>query len=163
ATMPHIVGEQFNHAFGVKIQHIPYRGAAAASVGIGSNEVQAGYIALGTVRPQVQAGTIRILGVVSDRRLPELPDVPTFDEAGLPGFDLLNWFGVMAPAGAPAEAVNRINAAMKAMVEDPAVLERFRQGGIIAMSESPSQFNARIRTDHEKYGKIIKNAGIKIE
>jgi len=69
----------------------------------------------------------------------------------------------MAPTGTPAEAVNRVNAAMKAMAEDPAVLNRFRQGGIIAMSESPAQFNARIRADHEKYGKIIKNAGIKIE
>jgi tripartite-type tricarboxylate transporter receptor subunit TctC len=163
ATMPHIVAEQFNHVFGVNIQHIPYRGAAPAAVGLGSNEVQAGFIALGTVRPQFQAGTIRILAVVSDKRLEELPNVPTFDEAGLHGFDLLNWFGVMAPAGTPAAAVDTINAAMKKMSEDPAILKRYREGGIVAMWEPAAKFNARIRADHEKYGKIIKTAGIKIE
>lgn len=163
ATMPHIVGAQFNHKYGVDIAHIPYRGAAPAAVGLGSNEIQVAFIALGSVRPQLQQGQARILAVVSDKRLEDLPDVPTFNEAGLPGFDLINWFGIMAPAGAPAAAVEKLNAAVKAMTMDAAVQARFRQSGIIAMAEPVAQFNARIRADHEMYGSIIKTAGIKVE
>jgi len=163
AGMPRIVGEQFNHVYGVEIATIPYRGAAPAAVGIGAGEVQAGFIALGSVKAQVQAGTIRLLAVVSPKRLAGAPDLPTFDEAGLPGFDLLNWFGVAAPAGTPREALDKLSQAMKAMVAEPAVQARFAEAGIESMWESPADFDARIRRDYEKYGEIIKRTGMRVE
>ncbi|MGE3935517.1 MAG: Bug family tripartite tricarboxylate transporter substrate binding protein [Rhodospirillaceae bacterium] len=163
AGMPRIVGEQFNHVYGVEVASIPYRGAAPAAVGLGAGEVQAGFIALGSVKAQVQAGTIRLLAVVSPRRLSGAPDLPTFDEAGLPGFDLLNWFGVVAPAGTPRPAIEKLNLAMKAMVDEPAVRARFAEAGIEAMAEPPADFDARIRRDYEKYGEIIKRTGMRVE
>jgi tripartite-type tricarboxylate transporter receptor subunit TctC len=162
-TMPHIVTEQFKHLFGLDLAHIPYRGGAPTAMGLASNEVQVSFLALGSIRPQVKAGQVRILGVVSDKRLEELPDVPTFDQAGLAGFDLTNWFGVMGPNGLPADIVGKLNAAVQAMVADPVVLNRYREAGVVAMSESAAAFNARIRSDYEKYGAIIKTAGIKVE
>lgn len=163
ATMPHIVGEQFKRLFGVDMVHIPYRGSGPGAVGLGAGEVQASFAGYGSVRPQVNAGTARLLGVVYKSRIPDLPDVPTFDEVGLAGFDLINWFGLMAPAGTPPEVIAKINAAIKTMNDDPAVLKRYREGGIEALWESPQTFNARIAAEYEKYGAVIKAVGMKIE
>ncbi|MGE3935518.1 MAG: Bug family tripartite tricarboxylate transporter substrate binding protein [Rhodospirillaceae bacterium] len=163
ATMPHIVGEQFKRLFGVDMVHIPYRGSGPGAVGVGAGEVQATFAGLGSIKPQFSAGTVRVLGAVYKSRIPDLPDVPTFDELGLTGFDLINWFGLMAPAGTPPEVIAKINAGIKTMNDDPAVLKRYREGGIEALWESPETFNARIAAEYEKYGAVIKAVGMKIE
>jgi len=162
-TMPHIVTEKFKHQFGLDLAHIPYRGGAPTAMGLATNEVQLSFLALGSIRPQVQSGQVRILGVVSDKRLADLPDVPTFDEAGLSGFDLVNWFGVLGPKGLPADVVGKLNTAVRAMVADPVVLTRYRESGVVPMAETADAFNARIRSDYAKYGDIIKTADIKVQ
>ncbi|MGE0743695.1 MAG: Bug family tripartite tricarboxylate transporter substrate binding protein [Rhodospirillales bacterium] len=162
-TMPHIVTEQFKHQFGLDLAHIPYRGGAPTAMGLATNEVQVSFLALGSIRPQLQSGQVRVLGVVSDGRLEDLPAVPTFDEAGLAGFDLTNWFGVMGPTGLPADVVGKLNGAVRAMLADPAIKARLREVGVVPLSEAPDAFNSRIRSDHEKYGGIIRTAGIKVQ
>lgn len=159
-TMPHLSAELFAYMTGIELVHVPYKGAAPAAVDIASGQVQLGFIALGSMRAQIQAGQIRVLAVGSRERLAAIPDVPTFAEAGLPGYDVTNWFGVFAPKGTPRVAVTTMNREINRMFDDPKVAARIQEGGMLPMRETPEQFAKRVADDNIKWRDVVKRAGI---
>lgn len=159
-TMPHLSAELFAYMTGTQLEHVPYKGAAPAAVDLAAGEIQIAFIALGSMRAQIAAGQVRALAVGSKDRLAAIPDVPTFAEAGLPGYDVTNWFGVFAPRGTPREVVAFINTQIGRMFDDPAILKRITEGGMVPMRESPEAFAKRVADDDSKWRDVVKRAGI---
>ena len=106
---------------------------------------------------------VKVLSVSQASRLAAAPDVPTVAEAGLPGFELTTWFGIVAPRGTPAAIVAQLNRQIQAMLDDPLVRERLAAGGLEPLKESPAEFGSRMRRDHERFRDIVKAAGLKPE
>jgi len=159
-TMPHLSAEVFAHMTGVEFVHVPYKGAAPAAVDLAAGQIQVAFIAYGSMRAQIAAGQVRVLAVGSKDRLAALPDVPTFAEAGLPGYDVTNWFGVFAPKGTPAPVVDTLNAHMGRMFDEPAVVKRLQDAGMLPMRESAADFAKRVRADSERWREVVRRAGI---
>ena len=162
-TSLHLAGELFAHMIGAKMVHVPYRGAAPAVVDLASGQIQLGFIGYSAVKSQLADKSIRALAVARAARVKALPDLPTVDEAGLPGFEVVTWFGLVTTRGAPREAVAALNRAIQQMLDDPAVAKRLLDGGMEPLTETPAQFAARIKQDYDKYGAIVKAANIKLE
>ena len=163
ATMPHLAAEVLSHMTGVKMVHIPYKGAAPAGVDLAAGRIQVSLLGVGSVRSQLAAGTVRILAVAAPRRIPAIPNVPTFAEAGLPAYEVTNWFGVLAPAAVPREIVLLLNNHIGQAFENPKAVEQLTGAGIVPMKESVDQFQKRIVSDNIKWRDVVKNAGIKPE
>jgi tripartite-type tricarboxylate transporter receptor subunit TctC len=159
-TIPHLAGELFAHAAGVRLTAVHYRGAGPALTDLLAGQVQAIFVGLGVVRTHAAAGTVRVLAVSQSRRLQSGPDIPTAEEAGLPGFELNTWFGIVAPKGTPERIIALLARQIHAMQDDPAVQKRFAEGGLEVLKESPAQFGARMRRDQERYRAIVKAAGL---
>ena len=123
-----------------------------------SNMPITGYPAIAS---QMSTGKFRVLATVNPRRSEFLPDVPTFAEAGLPGVELVSWFGIIAPAGTPRPIINRLNAEFNRALKRPDVRERFAQQGLETSGGTPEEMARRIRTDYERYSRIVKATGIK--
>jgi tripartite-type tricarboxylate transporter receptor subunit TctC len=163
ATMPHLAGALFARIVGIDIVHIPYRGAGPAAVDLGTGQVQLGFIGYGSIKAQVNAGTVRMLSVSRAQRQKAIPDVPTTAEAGMPDFQPINWFGVMAPSGTPGPVIALLNKHINAMLDDPEVQKRLEGSGIEPMKESPEQLAVRIKADYQKWGEVIRGANIRLE
>jgi len=159
-TIPHLSGELFAHAAGVRLTPVHYRGAGPALNDLLAGQVQAIFVGLGVVRSQP---SVKMLAVSQPKRLAAAPDVPTSAEAGLPAFELNTWFGVVAPRGTPEPIVNQLNRQMHAALDDPAVQKRLVDGGLEPLKDTPAQFGARMRRDHERFREIVKAAGLKPE
>jgi tripartite-type tricarboxylate transporter receptor subunit TctC len=162
-TMPHLAAERFARLVGIEMTHVPYRGANPATIDLSVGQIQVGFIALGTMRAQVDAGTVRPLAVAAKARLEGAPNVPTFEEAGVNGYEAVNWFGIFSAAGTPAPVKAMLNEHVNRMLDDPAVRQRLREGGMAPIKESVEQFAARVRADHAKWGEVVKVAGIKAD
>jgi tripartite-type tricarboxylate transporter receptor subunit TctC len=160
-TIPHLAGELFAQAAGVKLTPVHYRGAGPALADLVAGQVQAIFVGLGVVRSQAAAGTVKILGVSQSKRLAAAPDIPTAAEAGLPGFELTTWFGVVAPRGTPERIVALLNREIHALQDDPAVQKRLVDGGLEPLKETPAEFAERIRRDHRRFRGILQAAGLK--
>ena len=126
-------------------------------------QVQTVFAGLGVFRAQAAAGNVRILLVAQKTRLKSAPEVPTSEEAGLPGHEAITWFGIVAPRGTSDRIVATLNRQDHVMQDDPAVLKRLAEGGLDAPKESPAEFGARIRRDYERYREVVKSAGLKPE
>jgi tripartite-type tricarboxylate transporter receptor subunit TctC len=113
--------------------------------------------------PHVRSGKVRAIAISAPKRSPELPELPTFAEAGLPGYDTNAWYSMHAPAGTPPEIVRRLNAELVATLKDPDILERFKQLATDPVGNSPEEFAAFVRAELDKYARIIKSAGIKLD
>ena len=163
ATMPHLAAELLSFMTGVKMVHVPYKGAAPAGVDLAAGRIQVSLLGVGSVRAQLAAGTVRVLAVASPKRIAALPNVPTFAEAGLPQYEVTNWFGVLAPAATPREIVALLNNHIGQAFENPKAVEQLIGAGILPMRESVDQFQKRIVSDHLKWRDVVKNAGIKPE
>ena len=159
-TGPHLAAEVLAHLTGIKMVHVPYKGAGPASVDLAAGQVQLGMIAIGSAKGQIAAGQVRVLAVAGNRRLAALPDVPTFDEAGVSGYDVTNWFGVLAPRGTPRDVVASLNSHINQVLDDSQVVQRFQDVGTLPIKESVQQFQKRIVTDHAKWRDIVRIAGI---
>jgi tripartite-type tricarboxylate transporter receptor subunit TctC len=159
----HLAGELFKMRAGIDIVHVPYRGGAAMLTDLLSGRVQVAFDNLPQILPHVRSGAVRGLAVTSRERLAALPDLPTMIEAGVPGYEIISWFGVTAPAGTPAPVVARINAIMRAMVADPAVLAQLEQMGATPLSMTPEEFGAFLRAERERYGEIIRVSGARVD
>jgi tripartite-type tricarboxylate transporter receptor subunit TctC len=163
-SMPHLMMEFFVSMAGLKMIHVPYKGAGPALV-----DIIAGHVPLMTANilsslPHVKAGRLRAYGVTSAKRSPGAPDIPTIAEAGLPGYDAVTWFGVLAPAGTPRGIVTKLHAGVVNAVSDPAVRKRFIDDGADpSPSKSPEEFAALISSETRKWAKVIKDAGIQPE
>jgi len=162
-TSLHLAGELFAHMIGTKMVHVPYRGAAPAVVDLVSGQIQLGFIGYSAVKSQLADKSIHALAVSRATRIKALPDLPTVDEAGLPGFEVVTWFGLVTTKGVPRETVATLNRAIHQMLDDPAVTKRLLDGGMEPLTETPAQFADRIKKDYDKYGAIVKAANIKLE
>ena len=160
---PHMAGELFRHMANIDVWHIPYKTAPDALTDLIGGRITYTIDGIAIQLPQVRAGRIRALAVTSAHRLPAFPDIPTVAESGLPGYEYWAWMGVCAPAGTPKEIVTRLNAEITKIARTPEARAWFEEQGGEPITETPEQFAAYIRTEIARWGKIIREAGIKAE
>ena len=159
----HLAGEAFKKLAGVQMTHIPYKGSSQAHLDLISGNAQLMFDTTSSAIGQIKGGKVRALAVTSAKRSPELPDVPTLAEAGFPGLEMTTWYGVFAPAGTPKDVVARLNAEIMKALQAPEVKTR-----IAGLAGEPGtltieQFAALNRTDSERYGKLVREAAIKLD
>jgi tripartite-type tricarboxylate transporter receptor subunit TctC len=159
----HIAGEVFKDVARVELLHVPYKGVAPALVDLLAGRIDVMFDAFAQYEPHLQSGKLRALGVAHGARLSRLPDVPTTAEAGLPGFVLASWFGLAAPAGTPAEAIERVNAQVLKAIAAQDVREQMGKLGLEPGGSTPQQYAAMIADELARWRSIVKAAGIKLE
>ena len=164
-TAQHLGGEMFKAmAGGLQITHIPYKGGGQAISDVVGGQVKLGVLGLAPVLPHLKSGKLKALGVTGKRRVAILPDVPTIAESGLPGFETVQWYGVVAPAGTPSAVISKLYAELVKAVRRPAVVERLAAVGMEVMpSASPAEFASFIREDVTKWPAVVKTAGAKVD
>ncbi len=162
-TTPHLSGELFRLSLGVDLVHVPFNGAGPAINSVIGGHTPIGFTALTTAVQQANAGTLRALAVTGAKRSPALPEVPTMAEAGLPDQEAYTWQGVLVPARTPKEIVDFLYRALRKVVAQPEVKERFAALGFEPVVNSPDEFAAQVKADIAKWGKVIHDAGIKPE
>jgi tripartite-type tricarboxylate transporter receptor subunit TctC len=159
----HLAGEMFKQLTGTSIVHVPYKGSGDAIKDLLAGTVNMNFDTMPPVMPHIQAGKLRGLAISTPRRLSQLPDVPTFEEEGIRGFDVTNWYGVMAPGATPRDLVGKLNADINKAMQVPEVRTRLEAVGTQLREQSPAEFEAFMKAEVAKYGKLIKDAGIRIE
>jgi tripartite-type tricarboxylate transporter receptor subunit TctC len=159
ATVAHLTGELFQKTAGIKYTHVPYKGTAQALPDVISGRAAFFIASVESAMPQVKAGQLRALAVTGAKRAKDLPNVPTVAESGYKDFTAVTWFGIAVPAGTPDPIVQKLNTDLVKVLQDPAVKERL--GGEV--QTGPQAFAALIKADAEKWGKVVKEAGIKTE
>ncbi|OZI78450.1 ABC transporter substrate-binding protein [Bordetella genomosp. 2] len=161
-TSQHLSGALFNNMVQGEMVHVPYRGGAPANADLMAGQVQAVFSPLVEVLPYIEGGKLRALGVTTPQRSARLPDVPAVGEA-LPGFEIVLWNGVFAPAGTPAEVVDRLNTAIGKVLQDPAVRQTFADQGSTPVGGSPAEFKQIVGSEIVKWGKLVKLSGAHID
>ena len=159
----HLAGELFKTMAHVDMAHIPYKGAAPAVVDLMAGQVSLMFDNLASALPNIKAGRVRALAVTTLRRSPMLPELPTISEAGLRGFDVATWFGVLAPAGTPPEIVSKFNAEIVRILNTPAMKERLAALGAEPVGNKPEEFAAFIKAEIPKYARVIKASGARAD
>ena len=160
----HLAGELFNTMAGVRMTHIPYKGGAPAMQDLLGGQVQLMFDNLANSLPQVKAGKLRALAVTTEKRSPFVPDIPTVEESGLPGFDLTTWFGVFVSGGTPRELVMRLNAEIVRILALPDVRQRLEDMGAAPIANNtPENFAAFVRREYDKYAKVVRESGAKAD
>jgi tripartite-type tricarboxylate transporter receptor subunit TctC len=162
-TSVHLSGELFRRMAGVELQHIPYRGAGPAFNDLIPGRVDVMFNNIGAVLPFIQGGKLRALGVTSQKRATSLPDVPTISEAGVPGFDVTGWYAFFAPARTPTNVIAKFHADTVKALADPIIRQRLDQLGVSTIGSTPAELGAFLKAEMDKWGPIIKSAGIKAE
>ena len=160
---PHIAGELLKLRTGANLTHIPYKGGGQAMTDALGGNVPLVYTAVAGALPHVKAGRLNAIAVSSNRRVPSLPDVPTFMEAGVADFESSSWVAILAPAKTPRAVVDKLNRELNAVLSSPEIVEKLATLGIVATPGTPEQLAEQIRTDLAKYGKVVKAANIKAE
>jgi len=143
--------------------HVPYKGSAPALTDLIAGQVQVMFDNLPSSLPQIKAGKLHAIAVTSLQRAPALPDVPTMSESGLPGFEATSWFGVLGPAGTPPTVVAKLNGEVNKWLQTPQAREQLLAQGAQAAGGSPEQFAAFIRAETDKWAKVVKASGAKID
>jgi tripartite-type tricarboxylate transporter receptor subunit TctC len=156
----HIAGEQFQAMTGVKLTHVPYRSAGPAISDLIGGQVPMMFGPSPVVVPLVQAGRLRPLAFTGLKRSPQLPNVPTVDESGVKGYESTGWYGLYGPRGMPRAIVDKLNAAVKQMVQSPDVLERFTALNLMPIGSTPEEFAKFLKEDYERYVAVAKAANI---
>jgi tripartite-type tricarboxylate transporter receptor subunit TctC len=158
----HLAGELFCSMAGINLLHVPFKGGGtAAVVDVVAGRVDLMWDSLGVVRPYVQAGRLRVIGVTGERRAAALPEVPTIAESGLPGYHLTGWHGLLGPPGLPRDIVNTLNASVAKILATPEMKELWGTLAMEIVQNTPEQFAGRLKFDYERYGKLIKAIGLK--
>ena len=155
----HLSGELFNALAKVDMVHVPYKGSAPAVTDLVGGQIDIMFDNMPSAIQHVRSGRLRALAVTTAKRSPELPDVPTIAEAGVPGYEATSWFGMFAPAGTPAPVVARLNSALAKVLADPAVKKKLAEQGAEPYSETPEQFAEFIRKESAKWSKVVKESG----
>jgi tripartite-type tricarboxylate transporter receptor subunit TctC len=148
---------------GTKMTHIPYKGGGPAVISIVSGETQAMLATVGSVLTQIKAGKLRPLGVTSEDRIKQFPDVPTIAEGGIPGYEFTAWIGAFAPARTQPAVVNKLNAELRKVLADPGVAEKLSAQTLDPMPMSPAEFSKRLKSDYDKYAKLVRETGATID
>jgi tripartite-type tricarboxylate transporter receptor subunit TctC len=164
ATITHLALELFMRATGVTVTHVPYKAAGQAVAELVAGQVQVAFEFYPAIGPQLKSGRLRALAVSGRHRMPALPEVPTFGEAGLKEMETVSgWQGVAAPAGTPREIVDKLQAAVARVLAQPDVRASYVDAGFDTVGDTPEAFAAFIRTEHDRWGKLIAEAGIRAE
>jgi len=161
-TSPHLSMELFRIMAGITLTHIPYKGTGPATVDLVAGQVQLSMPNVLTALPQIKGGKLRALGVTSSKRATGLPDVPAIAES-LPGYEAIQWYGVLAPAGTTRDIVGKLQVEIARILALPDVKERLAADGADAVGNRPDEFAAYIRAELAKWGKVVKTGGIKLE
>jgi len=162
-SIHHITTELFKSLTGIQMVHVPYKGMGQGSQALISGDVQVAFTSYTAVAAFAKAGKVRILASADGRRTPALPDVPTIAELGLPGFDMASMLGALVPAGTPREIINRLNSGIIAAINSPEVNARIAGFGVGITTSTPEQFDALMRAEHEKYARLVKLSGAKLD
>ena len=157
----HMATELFQIATGTRMTHIPFKGMGAAYADLVGGRIQLSFATVISSQPHVKAGRLRALAVTPAKRVPALPEIPTFAEAGVPNMVVVNWYGLIAPRGTPAPIVERFSREAAKAVQGPTMSKRLIADGSAAVGTSPQAFAAHIRAEHEQWTKVIKQAGIR--
>jgi tripartite-type tricarboxylate transporter receptor subunit TctC len=159
----HMAMELFRSMARVDMTHVPYKGSGPAMIDVLGGHLAMMFDVVLTTLPHMKSGKVRVLGVSSLQRVDVAPEVPTIAETGLPGYEALVWFGLFAPAGTPTEIVNRLSTEVGAIVRQPKLRETFVVQGLTPVGSGSSEFAARVGKDHAVWGKVIREAGIKLD
>ena len=160
----HLNMEMLQSMAGVKFVHLPYKGAAPALTDVAAGHVTMMFVSVGSAVPQWKAGKVKILAVGSLKRLPQLPEVPTVAESGLPGYEATSWFGLFVTGGTPREIVAKLNAETQHVFNDPAFREKILAPQLFEpITSSPEQFAEFIRTEAQKWGKVARDAKLRVD
>jgi tripartite-type tricarboxylate transporter receptor subunit TctC len=158
----HLAMELFSGATGVKLQHVPYKGTGPAAQALLSGEVQVGFNNVQTLLQFVQEGKLKALGVAEPKRMPQLPDLPTIAET-VPGFEMAPWVGIVAPTGTPQPIIDKLAETMTSIMGDPAIAKQFADQQLTVMCLPRERFAELIKSDYDKWGKVTREADIKME
>lgn len=159
----HLAVELFKTMAGVNIVHVPYKGAAPATTDLLSGQIHMMSGGMSAALPHVRSGKLKALGVTSAKRSPVVPDVPTVDESGLPGYAVSTWFGILSTRNTPASAVSRLNAAILELLKNPEVKERFTRLGLESTGSTPGEFSAYLKAEIAKWAGVVKVAKLQID
>jgi len=163
-STPHLAGEMFKSLAGVQIVHVPYKGTGQSMQDLLAGQHLVAFDTMPASAPYVRAGRLKPLGVSSPKRLPEYPDLPTVEEAGVPGYVMSTWYGLFAPAGTPPEIVLRLHAETLKAMQSPEVRAKLVEIGVDeTVTRTPEEFAAIVRADTARYAKVVKDAGLKLD
>jgi tripartite-type tricarboxylate transporter receptor subunit TctC len=155
----HLVGALFNSMTGTQLNHVPYKGSGPAMQDLLGGQVGVSFAGVPNVLSHVRSGRLRALGVTTEKRWSELPNVPTLAEAGVPGYEANLWLSISGPANMPAEIVQRLNAEIAKALRDPELQANFRSGGVDATAMTPQELLALTRAEYEKWGRVVRETG----
>lgn len=159
----HLAMELFKQMAGVDITHVPYKGAPQAVTDVVAGHMNMMFNSIAPIVGHIRAGRVRVLGIASAKRSPQLSEVPTISEAGVPGFEAENWFGMFAPAKTPQRIIARLNEAVVKVVRSPEIQSQFAALGADAVGNSPEEFAAFVRGDMERYARVVRISGAKVD
>jgi tripartite-type tricarboxylate transporter receptor subunit TctC len=155
----HLVGALFNSMTGTQLNHVPYKGSGPAMQDLLGGQVGVSFAGVPNVLSHVRSGRLKALGVTTEKRWSELPNVPTLAEAGVPGYEANLWLSISGPANMPAEIVQRLNAEIAKALRDPELQANFRSGGVDATAMTPQELLALTRAEYEKWGRVVRETG----
>ncbi len=162
-TAMHLSSQLFSQLAGVQIVEVPYRGSGPATLDALAGQVPLAMVDLVAALPHIKAGKLLALAVTGTQRQPTVPEVPTMAEGGVPGYESTGWFGLVAPAGTPASIITRLNAEIVAALADPEIAKAMRAQGVEPMPTKPEEFERFIKSETQKWAKVIKTSGTKLE
>ncbi|QFZ86791.1 tripartite tricarboxylate transporter substrate binding protein [Variovorax paradoxus] len=159
----HLTAEYFKAVSGTFVTHIPYRGGGPAQQDLLGGQVEMMFLSAVLAQPHVNAGRLRALAQTGAQRVPAYADVPTVAESGYPGFEVNSWVGLLAPAGTPRAVVDRLQAEVRKIVTEPAFQQRLREQGLTGIANTPEQFAAVLRTEQDKWGRLVRDRRLSLE
>jgi len=162
-SFQHLASELFKLQAGVDIVHIPFKGGGPAMMDVIAGNTQIAIGSLVQMLPQIKAGKLKALGVGSAKRIAALPELPTISEAGVPGYEVTNWWGIVVPAGTPRPVIDRLRKELTAVVASTETQKRFETEGAEPLSMSPDEFGRFIAAETAKWARVVKDAGIRAE
>jgi tripartite-type tricarboxylate transporter receptor subunit TctC len=160
-ALPHLSAELFGNMAGIRMVHVPYKGPGAATIDLMSGQISLYFMNILQSLPLIKAGKLRALGVTTLQRSPIAPDLPAIAEAGLPGYDMANWYGMLVPAGTPADVVNKLQQEVARILNLPELKARLAGDGMTVVASTPAQFAAFLASETAKFNRVIQIAGIK--
>jgi len=158
----HLVGALFAHMAGIQLSHVPYKGSSQAQQDVVAGIVKVGFFGTPIVIPHMKSGRLKALAVTTAQRSPHMPEVPTIAEAGVPGYEALVWVGLLAPAGTPRDIVAKLNSEIAKLLRAPDVQQLLASSGVDPTPNTPEEFGVYLRSEYDKWGKVVRDSGAQI-